>query len=302
MIRDDSLQNMIKVSYSMIQPYEISSLNIKIIANEGGYITPFTGHLIRGFLIRLIEDIMPDTSSDLHRPNKRKPFSIAPLQPLQKRKQFEKKLWRLERGEVLTFSISFVDKQLSSLIPEVLNYISRFGVSLGEMNFSILEYSIKSTKYENLISLSSITDPNKPYRFVIKYNSPTRFEIKSSTFPMLMPMPHLVFKSLGDLWNSYSPEDLKIDVDAMLDDLKNHIFISNYRLSIEKHRLREDMYMAGFTGVVEYQTVGKIKESSLRLIPILCRFGEYASVGAKRSYGFGHISFREIKRMIDNDD
>ncbi len=294
MVRDDSYLEMMKESYTLIKPQEIVSLNMKVSVNEGGYISPFTGHLIRGFLLKMISDIDPDLSAKLHSKNVRKSFSIAPLRNIKRRKYIEKNLWRLDRGEVLDISLRFFDQQLSSLIPEILYYISKYGISLGSINFSILEHTVKSTSFKNLLALGGNIDTSKPYRFVLTFHSPTRFEIKSTTFPMLMPIPHFVFKSLGDLWNSYAPDDLRIDVDLMLDELKNHIFVSNYRLSNEKHRLRGDLYVAGFTGFAEYRSVGQVNESSLRLIPILCKFGEYASVGAKRSYGYGHMSFREI--------
>ena len=118
----------------------------------------------------------------------------------------------------------------------------------------------------------------------LHFITPTSFRMAGSRLNMPLPWPRLVFQSLANKWNKFSP--IAIDVDWGAFDC---------HVSIARHRLRTQMIdfgryrQVGFVGECWYIVDRQAGEHSLQVIHALAEFAGYSGVGAKTTMGMGQV-------------
>jgi CRISPR-associated endoribonuclease Cas6 len=116
----------------------------------------------------------------------------------------------------------------------------------------------------------------------LRFLSPTTFRLAESRLMMPLPLPHLVFQSLEQKWNTFAYDGIWIDWPEF-----------DRCVSIATHRLRTASVnmggyrQVGFVGNVEYIIDRDVPPKMLEAIHILAGFARYAGVGAKTTMGMG---------------
>lgn len=124
-----------------------------------------------------------------------------------------------------------------------------------------------------------------PERIGLEFCSPTTFQQGKLTAPF--PMPRLVFLTLADKWNAFSPVHLGTGINETIEEF---LELRWYRLRTRSLRLpyvREPEI--GFVGKCAYRLRPKTKEADLllRIVNVLADFAFYAGVGGKTAMGMG---------------
>ena len=55
-------------------------IGLEMYAEKEAFLPLFTGHISRGLLLHILQQVDPRVSQGLHEPNVIKPFSVTPLQ------------------------------------------------------------------------------------------------------------------------------------------------------------------------------------------------------------------------------
>lgn len=120
----------------------------------------------------------------------------------------------------------------------------------------------------------------------LRFASPTAFSLGKRRFA-LIPDPVLVWDSLLRVWNSYTPEVLRIEKDALRDFVKQQVVISDSHihtttLSFPTHPQK------GFVGTCSY-LVQQHERKEANQLAALAEFARYAGMGSKTTMGMGQV-------------
>lgn len=137
------------------------------------------------------------------------------------------------------------------------------------------------TSYEALAAAQMLSDGAPPRQVTLSFASPVAF--KSGGMQMPLPLPGLVFGSLVDRWNSFSPVRLSPDLRRFGEEA---MAISRYRLHSRP--------VAQKGGAVRIGGVGRITYTALRqdrywqgVMALLADFALYSGVGVQTTTGMG---------------
>ncbi len=139
--------------------------------------------------------------------------------------------------------------------------------------------------YADLYRRWVVECPRPPRRLGLQFLSPTTFRKGKRNFPF--PLPRLVFLTLAEKWNAFSPVHLGADLHEVIDGA---VELARYELRTRVLRFPHGPE-TGFVGRCEYRllldrttaegdTIG-------RLLHLLADFAFFAGVGAKTAMGMG---------------
>ncbi|HHS98464.1 MAG TPA: CRISPR system precrRNA processing endoribonuclease RAMP protein Cas6 [Chloroflexi bacterium] len=123
-------------------------------------------------------------------------------------------------------------------------------------------------------------------RIRLRFLSPTSFRSREMHFPL--PDPLLVYQSWLSRWNTFAPEDLRINV-ALLDVVAAHVAVGRYNLRTEMVDLGGNRKAVGFVGWVEYRILRPHLpgEEWIRYLNLLADYAAYCGTGHKTAQGMG---------------
>jgi len=137
------------------------------------------------------------------------------------------------------------------------------------------------TSYEALAA-AQLTRMERPDRQVtLDFYTPTTF--KSGGMHMPIPLPNLVFGSLVDRWNAFSPIVLSPEVRRFGEEM---IAISRYKLESRAVTLKAGSQRIGGVGRVTYRALGGDRYW-LGVMHMLADFALYGGVGVQTATGMG---------------
>lgn len=140
-----------------------------------------------------------------------------------------------------------------------------------------------STSYEALAAeqITRLEGPDRSVRLL--FASPTAFRSAGRTVPV--PLPGLVFGSLVERWNAFSPVGLSGEMRRFGEEM---IVISRYRLQSEAVAHKGDGLRIGGVGEVTYRALNADRYW-VGVMQMLARFALYAGVGAQTTTGMGQV-------------
>lgn len=140
-----------------------------------------------------------------------------------------------------------------------------------------------STSYEALAAeqITRLEGPDRSAR--LHFASPTAFRSAGRTVPV--PLPGLVFGSLVERWNAFSPVGLSGEMRRFGEEM---IVISRYRLQSEAVAHKGDGLRIGGVGEVTYRALNADRYW-VGVMQMLARFALYAGVGAQTTTGMGQV-------------
>lgn len=254
---------------------------------------PTLGRAIHGLFFSVVKEADPALAERLHPPQgSRGPvkFTTSPLRgPLVSRNG----LAQLSPEREYWLRFTSLDRELSQLLLD----LPRIGAfELVGVPFEIVQIErepgphrwarwVGRTDFVSLYEKWFIHCKQPPERIGLEFCSPTTFQQGRVTAPF--PMPRLVFLTLADKWNAFSPVHLGADINETIEEF---LELRWYRLRTRSLRLpyaREPEI--GFVGQCVYRIRPRVKEADLllRVINLLADFAFYAGVGGKTAMGLG---------------
>lgn len=263
---------------------------------------PNLGRAAHAVLLDAIRQFDPALSDDLHHgPSTGSPVTATQLEPGQgsgPRPFTASGLIGSSRRHQLsperTYALRFT--ALTSAVAQALQAAAEGGrLSLGE-EVHLLEYRLRierlakrpeehpwagTTSYAALASPWLLGRVPPKSRVALLFASPTTF--KSGGLHVPIPLPALVFGSLLDKWNAFSPVALPIEVRRFAQEC---VALTAYRLSTRMPPSKDGGLRAGAVGMARYTAVNH-DPYWLSALNLLADFAFYAGVGAGTTMGFG---------------
>lgn len=267
---------------------DLLMIEVDAVAEEKGRVNYFTGHLIRGALLHMISRSDPDLVSILHDGQTSRPYSVAPIR-LPFRPDQRELLWEIRPGYRMTFRLCSLSYEVNRRIIEGIFNNWSSSLRIGEVNLNLV-----SVRFESLSFVDIVRNNTGARNHEFKFLSPTKFEIRSESFPMLFPLPTYLFGGLASLWNKFAPEETHIDLDDFIKKLKSNICVTQHAIRTATARIKGHIPITGFVGRARFKTAREAPKDVANIINLLTRFAKFSGVGAKRSFGFGAVNTRSF--------
>jgi CRISPR-associated endoribonuclease Cas6 len=135
--------------------------------------------------------------------------------------------------------------------------------------------------YDDLAATHLRRNAALPTRATLEFATPTAF--KSHDLQVPLPLPALVFGSLVERWNAFSP--VKI-ADGLREFAEAHVAISRYQLESRAAAQKNGAVRIGAVGRVTYTALSD-DTYWLSALQILADFALYSGVGVQTATGMG---------------
>lgn len=137
--------------------------------------------------------------------------------------------------------------------------------------------------YQQLAAEHLLATGNPSNRVTFRFDSPTSF--KSAGMQVPLPTPDLVFGSLVDRWNQFSPITLS---DEMRDFARSNIAISRYNLHSVLVPQKNGNFRIGGMGEVTYTALAgdRYWHGAMQM---LADFAKFSGVGVQTTNGMGQV-------------
>lgn len=142
------------------------------------------------------------------------------------------------------------------------------------------------TTYEELLSYHVSQADHAPAQVQLEFGSPTAFSSKGLTMPA--PLPYLVFGSLVDRWNAFSPIPLAPDTRQFAEE---SVALSRYELHTRPVQTKNSGLYIGAEGMAQYTAVRKDRYW-LMALNLLADFALFSGVGTQTTIGMGQARRR----------
>jgi len=230
----------------------------------------------------------------LHQPGGPKPFTCSSLTGIGRPTS---STIELKKGQEHWLRLTSIDKGLSILLLESCLPNLPKEVELADGSFLVLGATTDpeehpwagKTSYEELVRKYLLDSRAPEDRIGFAFVSPTTFRSKGMNIPL--PLPQLVFGSLLEKWNSFSPIALSPDLKRFASECWA---ISRYRIRTRTLHFQNVLHV-GFVGHCQYVALNK-DQYWLRASNLLAEFAFYAGVGYQTTVGMGQT--RKIEGSI----
>lgn len=139
------------------------------------------------------------------------------------------------------------------------------------------------TTYETLAAAQLLQANSLPRKVALLFHSPTSFQSKGMHLPV--PLPNLVFGSLVDRWNTFSPVTLSPEVRRFGEEM---VALSSYRLESQVVPQKGGTPLIGGVGRATYTALGGDRYW-LATMQMLADFALFSGVGVKTTVGMGQV-------------
>jgi CRISPR-associated endoribonuclease Cas6 len=266
------------------------SVLLELQAQHEAHLPVTMGHKSHAMFLRLVARTDPALSVRLHDEPGYRPFTLSPLLGAASCGNHV----ALSAGQTYHVRVTLLDggnlwDSLSTLLLETGPLVIR----LGEASFTITRLlstaAADPTGWAERSSWEELVATPMRQSMTLSFASPTAFNISGKYFA-LFPEPLLVWESLVRSWNSYAPDELQIEKQALQDLLRHKVTVT--ACSLWTHTLHYPKYtQKGFAGTCTY-TIQEDGECASQLAR-LAAFARFAGVGYKTTMGMGQVRMEE---------
>ncbi len=248
------------------------------------------GRASHAAFLRLVSDADPALAERLHAPDVRRPFTCSTLMGGRRR---ERSL-EVEPGAPLFLRYTGLEETISALLvrwaerpPSRLELEgAELIVEAATIDPAAHPWAGQDT-YEGLASRHLLPSGSPSARMELEFASPTTFRSGGRALPV--PLPDLVFGSLVEKWNAFSPVAISEEVRRFAEEC---LAISRYRLATRAVPGKGESVLIGFVGWCRYVALNRDRYW-LSLLQLLTDYAFYAGVGYQTTVGLGQVRRRE---------
>ncbi len=249
-------------------------LQIDLVALDSLGKVRFLGRPLHAFALDLIARGDPTLAKELHGEKQLKPFTVAgPLLSPE-----GPPCSHVVSGRRYTVIINGLEDRTASALRQGLES-GLPEVALGDAVFKAVEIRWEEAGYDNLFD-RYFPQGSVERRVELLFQTPTAFKSGNKVVPL--PLPELVFGSLLDRWNLYSPFTLTQDLKEFA---REQVAVSYYDLKAWNLDVAGGRH-ASFVGRCGFYIL-KHDPYWSRGINLLADYAKFASVGIKTSMGMG---------------
>ena len=248
------------------------SVLLVLRASKQTSLETFSGKKLHGWLIHLVSRYDKEKAQELHS-SEEKPFTVSLLHP--------------EPGTYWLRVTSF-EEVFSSMLEEMLGCVKE--VKFGHDEYEVLRQHSEGHTWAGRSTFDELYNDGlylarKGERLVgLRFVTPTTFKLAGSRLNMPLPWPRLVFQSLANRWNAFSPIPLWID----WPDFERRVTVAKCDV---RTRLLDfgHFRQVGFVGECWFLIDPQAKLSLRHALYTLAQFAFYAGVGRKTTMGMGMV-------------
>lgn len=262
----------------------LTSLKLTLRSVRPEKLPPHLGRAARAVLLGLIADEDPDLAERLHAPNERRPYTCsrvwgAPTQDGSLIIEPDNQVHLRYTG--LTGDVSAHLRRLSQDPPPHIEVEgARLRIDDATLDRDVDRWAGETT-YEELADDYLLASKSPDRRTKIWFVSPTTFRSGGQTVPV--PLPDLVYGSLVETWNAFSPVAVSEDARRFAEEC---LAISRYRLSTRAVSGKGGSVHIGFVGECQYTTL-RYDRYWQGVIQLLTDYAFYSGVGYRTTAGMG---------------
>jgi CRISPR-associated endoribonuclease Cas6 len=238
--------------------------------------------------LQLVESSDPALAAELKNGTSLQPFTVGNLQS--PAGEIQRGTFSISAGQICYLRFTALNETVTQVLLNLEKNLPET-VWFGEHLFEVKELD-SSNNIQNRTGQSSYQailernffnlDEPTPSRLRLGFLTPTGFKTEGLDLPL--PVPKLLFGSLLQRWNSFSPGPMAED-SRLFAELK--VNLGFYR--IQNHSVFVDeQYKSGFTGKVEFKAVGRDR-FYLQTLVALADYSFFAGAGYKTTCGFGQM-------------
>jgi len=138
------------------------------------------------------------------------------------------------------------------------------------------------TTYETLTA-ATLTGEKPAPAVTLEFAAPTAFKSREMTMPV--PLPGLVFGSLVERWNTFSPVTLSPEMRRFGEEM---VAISRYKLESRAVEQKNQALRIGGMGEVSYRSLARDRYW-LSVMHMLADFALFSGVGVQTATGMGQV-------------
>jgi CRISPR-associated endoribonuclease Cas6 len=268
---------------------DLLSVVVKVRAQMEAALPPHTGRMIYGIWLRWLEARDPVLAKHWHDSQGLKPYTCSSLICPNSR--------IIQCGDEAWFRITTLEKGVTSIL---YDYLERppHAIIIGETAFDVLSITSDSQQhswagsktYEDIAAPHLLTGSNPERRLKLEFAAPVVFNQNGMNMPF--PLPELVFGSLLDKWNAFSPISIHQDIREFC---YSSLGISHFNLRSQRVQMLEQNQPIGGRGDVQY-VVTRYDRYWTNIIQLLADYAFYAGVGRFTALGLGQA--RHLPMLI----
>lgn len=269
----------------------LTSVVLDLRARDDVQLPSFLGKATHALFLGLVDAVDPLTSARLHGETGGKPFTVSDVLGL----PATGKARHVTAGQESLLRFTSYEACLSSLLASSLPASLPAVVEMGGGSFSVdaihpgdsLHPLCGQASYGELAQHHLLRRKKVSPHVRLFFASPTTFRSAGKNVPL--PLPGLVFGSLVDRWNAFSPVTLPSEIRAYAEE---HMAISQCRLRTSMIDIAGGRQV-GFTGSCAYVAVDT-DPYWLRILHLLSAFAFFSGVGYKTTMGLGQTHSRRL--------
>ena len=193
-------------------------------------------------------------------------------------------------GKTATWHIALLNDAAHDVFAPVIESISAIDLNSGRILLESTSHEDPKSPRDFILSSKGMCSGRASFQFV----SPTSF--KQAGRYVIYPQERLIVRSLINRWNSFCPDYLMDDEDAM-QMLENGILITDYSLRTVRYKLKNTL-IPSFCGRISLNA--KLPLALAELWNVLLAWAPYSGIGIKTALGMGGVQIVQHARQASS--
>jgi len=279
----------------------ISCFDISFVPLRDIVMPRFTGVISLSSLLALFSRVDWSLAKVLHESKVIKPYSCTPIYPEGGSPSLSSRgsITHLKRGYRYHIRFTLITNNVAKMFLRAITKVSEssngsWDLSFMDVRCPIMEISVQVLTYKDITP--SVEDEYVKVRFL----TPTRFSVRSTVRRpkpkfRLFPVPENLFHSLVHHWNTFAPDNCKINEEVLYEYVLNYVTEVDYRIARESVEIGKGRKAIGFTGYCAYH-FQLCDDPMFKACMKLLSYGELVNVGNAKSMGLGVIKVEPFVR------
>lgn len=259
---------------------DLLSVVVKVRAQAEASLPPHSGQIIYNVWLGWLGARDPELAKYWHDSQGLKPYTCSTLICTNPR--------TMQCGDEAWFRITTLEKGVTNILYDYLEQPPQT-IIIGETAFDVLSITASpqqhhwsnSINYEDIVATHLLKETNPERRLKIEFVTPVVFNQNHMNMPF--PLPELVFGSLIDKWNAFSPISIRQDIREFC---YSGLGVSYFNLRSRRSQILEQNQPVGGKGDVQY-VVTRYDRYWTSIIQLLTDYAFYAGVGRFTTLGLG---------------